>query len=115
MPSPKPEMEAGENEKRRRGSSRRIEVLNGKCLEWIFGFYLNEFFLFYKIFFYRYDAQKYWASQRKLLFEGKLEQTLLIVQDFSALETTEKCQNHQDLILTIYKYNPTKPDNEEIS
>lgn len=39
----------------------------------------------------------------------------LIVKDFTALETTEKCKNHQDLIFTIYLFNPANPNHEEIS
>jgi hypothetical protein len=62
----------------------------------------------------RYDSQNYWKSQRRLLQQGELSRTLLIVQDFSALETTEKCQNHQDLIITVYKHNPECLDNLEI-
>ena len=49
-------------------------------------------------------------NQKKQLAEGKLKDTAIIVQDFSALDTTKKCQNNQDLIIVIYKHDPLSPD-----
>jgi len=49
-------------------------------------------------------------QQKEKLAKGLLPHTAIIVQDFSALDTTKKCQTHQDLIITIYKHDATTED-----
>ena len=39
-----------------------------------------------------------------------LPNTAIIVQDFSALDTTKKCQTNEDLIITVYKHDASAED-----
>lgn len=42
-----------------------------------------------------------------LLESGKLPNTMVVVQDFSAMDTTNKCQSHQNLIIMTYQHPST--------